>query len=106
MYYSCKNCVKSGTCFKPMRFKFGFCETDFEPIPKKPVGSDGMKWTQISSNEWEARGKFGVFNVKRAKGKWWAHYASADTAFKMPPKGKLIEAKEMCEDNANWETAV
>ena len=87
-----------------MRFRFGFCETSFEP-KEKDQPRTGMQWVQLSSTEWEARGKYGVFNVKRAGGKFWPRYASSDTAFKMPPTDKLSSAKEMCERNANWEDA-
>ena len=106
MYYSCKNCVKEQNCFKPMRFRFGFCETDFEQKPKVQEQSEGMTWKQLSGTEWEAKGKYGVFKIERACGKFWARYASSDTAFKMPPKDKLSEAKDMCERNANWEDVV
>lgn len=109
MYYSCKNCAKSGNCFSALRFKFGFCEKDFKP-KEKPETCAGqgrsMQWRQLSSSSWEAAGRFGKFLIERSRGKFWARYSSSDTAFKMPPKVKLIEAKNMCENNEYWEDAV
>lgn len=54
----------------------------------------GMQWKQPKSSEWVAEGK---------SGKFWARYCSEDFSFKMPPKAKLSDAKEMCENNEYWE---
>ena len=106
MYGKCKDCAKMMICWKPVGVRFGFCETDFVPKEKpQPPSVDGMQWKALSSTVWEAEGKFGKFRIERAKGKFWSRYASADTAFKMPPKAKLSEAKEMCENNDYWEGA-
>lgn len=106
MYGKCKDCKKQMSCHKPMGYKFGFCETDFEPKEKaEAVCLDGMSWKQVSSSEWEAIGKYGVFKIERSGREFWASYASEDTSFRMPPKRKLSAAKEMCENNDNWETA-
>ena len=68
--------------------------------------SAGMSWAQLNSTEWYAKGKDGMFLIERRGDKFWAHYYSEDCAFKMPPKSKLSEAKEMCENNEYWEYAV
>lgn len=105
MYGKCKNCARLFSCPRPRNLKFGFCETDFEPKEKagQPKLRKGMQWKQISSTEWEAEGEDGKFRIERSRGKFWARYASNDTAFKMPPKDKLSQAKEMCENNDYWE---
>ena len=106
MYGKCKNCVKQLNCHKPTGYKFGFCETDFEPKEKPSEPADiGMEWKQLSSTVWEAEGKYGKFRIERSCNKFWSHYASSDTAFKLPPKSKLTDAKQMCEDNEYWEVA-
>lgn len=102
MYYACKNCAKSGNCFSAMRLKFGFCEKDFTP-KNEPVPLVGMQWKQLSSTSWEAVGRFGKFLIERSGGKFWARYSSSDTAFKMPPRSRLSEAKDFCERNEYWE---
>lgn len=63
----------------------------------------GMQWKQPKSSEWVAEGKDGKFVIERSRGKFWARYCSEDCTFKMPPKSKLSEAKEMCENNVYWE---
>lgn len=106
MYGKCKDCAKLFSCFKPTGAKFGFCETDFEPKAKAEKEMEkvaGMAWAQLSSTEWEARGKYGTFRIKRFKGAYRSRYESEDTAFNLPPKDKLSAAKTMCEDNTNWE---
>ncbi len=108
MYGKCKECAKQYSCHKPTGYKFGFCETDFEPKDKpviKPSGK-GMGWKQLTSTKWEAAGRLGKFIIERSRGKFWSHYASEDVAFKMPPKSKLSEAKGMCENNEYWEDVV
>lgn len=107
MYGKCKDCAKLLRCHKPTGYRFGFCETDFEPkVKPEPASTTGMSWKQLSSTEWEAKGKFGIFRIERSGGKFWSRYASEDTSFKMPPKTKLSVAKTMCEGNENWEATV
>lgn len=107
MYGKCKNCAKQLSCHKPMGYRFGFCETDFEPKTKpEPERTLGMSWKQITSSLWEAKGRYGIFRIEHSGGRFWPRYASEDTSFKMPPKTKLSEAKMMCEDNENWEATV
>lgn len=107
MYGRCSNCVKNLSCFKPSGMRFGFCETDFEPKEKpqiKQLGLKGMQWSQLSSSEWEAKGKDSMFRIKRFKGQFWSRYDSEIyEPFNLPPKSKLSEAKEMCENNEYWE---
>lgn len=67
---------------------------------------DSMQWKQLSLTIWEAVGKYGKFRIEHSRGKFWSHYASNDTAFKMPPKAELSEAKAMRERNTNWEDVV
>lgn len=83
MYGKCKDCAKQLSCYKPMGYRFGFCETDFEPKAKpEPERAAGMSWMQLSSSVWEAKGKFGTFRIERSGGKFWARYSSEDTSFK------------------------
>lgn len=106
MRIACKNCKKNGNCFNPMRFKFGFCETLFEPIEEPPKSVlKGMAWKQIASNEWVAEGEMGKFRIERGNGKFWARYMSDDFAFNLRPKKTLTEAKQQCENNEYWEEA-
>ena len=105
MWVECRKCAKNLSCHKPIGYRFGGCNVDYEPkevkLPDNPVAV--MQWKQLSSTQWEAKGKLGKFLIERSGGKFWSRYASADTAFKLPPKLKLNDAKSMCEDNINWE---
>lgn len=105
MWGECKKCKKNLICHKPVGYSLGFCENDFEPKEDKLLESSlsVMQWKQLSSTKWEAEGKLGKFRIERCGGKFWSHYASKDTAFKLPPTVKLGDAKAMCEDNINWE---
>ena len=105
MYGKCKDCAKLMSCNNTRSFKFGFCETDFEPREKPQLQSNakGMTWVQLSSSAWEAVGSDGKFRIERSKGKFWPKYASRDTAFNLPPRSSLSEAKELCQDNLHWE---
>lgn len=105
MYGKCKDCAKYASCHKPVGYRFGFCETDFEPKEKPSTDSEaaGMQWKKVSSSTWEAEGKFGKFRIERFRGKFWSRYASEDTAFNLRPKDTLNEAKSQCEDNDYWE---
>lgn len=64
-----------------------------------------MIWKKIANRCWQAQGKRGVFTIEQSGKLFWARYCSVKgfKSFKMPPKQKLSEAKEMCQDNANWE---
>ena len=35
---SCENCAKCATCQKFIGYRFGFCNTDFEPKTQPPKG--------------------------------------------------------------------
>lgn len=106
MYGKCAKCNKLFSCNKPMKLKFGFCETDFEPKEQAAEPLKGMQWKQLSSTEWEAEGRFGKFRIERSRGKFWASYAYEDGRINFRPKSKLSEAKDFCERNENWEDAV
>ena len=108
MYGKCKDCAKLFSCHKSVGYKFGFCETDFEPKEKPQATSagGGMKWKQLSSTVWEADGKYGKFRIERSRGLFWPRYSSDDTLQKFRPKQKLSKAKDFCERNENWEDTV
>lgn len=64
-----------------------------------------MTWEKLSDKEWRAEGCGGTFHIKRERGRFWGSYASKTSCkmFRMPPKGRVSDAKRMCEDNAYWE---
>lgn len=64
-----------------------------------------MIWKKLSNKEWRAVGERGTFFIERSCGLYWARYIlkSGFTAFRMPPKRRVSEAKAMCEENAHWE---
>lgn len=62
-----------------------------------------MKWQKTSARVWRAVGKDGSFVITQSGKMFWSQYISEARSFKMPPKGKISEAKEMCEENCNWE---
>lgn len=64
-----------------------------------------MTWEKVSNKLWGAEGRVGTFHIERQRGQYWGRYASktACKSFRMPPKGKVSEAKRMCEDNDYWE---
>lgn len=62
-----------------------------------------MKWEKVANREWQAVGKIGTFTITQSGRVFWARYSSTTKCFKMPPRGKLSEAKGMCEDNGYWE---
>ncbi len=108
MQGACRDCRKCGTCFKPSGFKFGYCNSDFEP-KEKQIKNDKpykMKWEQVSSSEWQAIGEDGAFYIERSRGLFWGRYSSAKNGkcFKMKPTKKLSEAKAFCEENFYWES--
>ena len=94
----------------PQGLSYEYYDKVFNLIVKEvediKAASAGMSWAQPKSTMWVAEGKGGKFVIERSRGKFWAHYFSEDCAFKMPPKSKLSEAKEMCENNDYWETAL
>ena len=62
-----------------------------------------MVWKKISETRHEAVGTHGKFIIERSKGLWWSRWWNETSMFRMPPKRKLSEAKEMCEENIHWE---
>lgn len=62
-----------------------------------------MKWNKTSNRVWRAVGSDGSFVITQSGKRFWSQYISDAKSFKMPPKAKLSEAKEMCEESYYWE---
>ena len=62
-----------------------------------------MEFEKRSSTKHIAHGKHGIFVIEQHRKLWWGRYASDYTAFKLPPRKSLKEAKLMCMKNAYWE---
>ncbi|AWW06090.1 MAG: hypothetical protein [Caudoviricetes sp.] len=107
MYGQCKNCNKLMSCHKPIGYKRGYCETDFEPkaVPEniKPIPK-GMDWENLADGEWQAKGEHGDFLLWK-EGRWWTgrYAANKSSKFFRLPFGSLRKIKSMCENNYNWE---
>ncbi len=64
-----------------------------------------MKWHKTSNRVWSAIGEDGTFIIEQQRKLFWATYVSKkNKCFRFPPTKKLSVAKEMCQDNAYWET--
>lgn len=64
-----------------------------------------MTWKKTSNRVWTAKGDDGTFIIEQSRKLFWATYVSKkNKTFRLPPTKKLSLAKEMCQDNAYWET--
>ena len=64
-----------------------------------------MKWVQVATYDWEAKGSAGDFRVWKDGRVWRGRYRSANKqySFFLPVQQSVRAMKSLCEDNYYWE---